>query len=157
MTDIARRLGEDWEVKCDWPGGNWTKTPSQNHLPIHLRKKQWPRMVGIAITANEIGPKGIMIGIAAPTKQEWDTLKKHRDNKYGDRDRFIDVEERKIIEDAVKPARKGWWAYWEDYKIKDWTNVDALIQLHNNKEEVMSDLGRSINSLADKMIHLHIP
>jgi len=162
MTEIATSLGDDWEVKCDWPGpdgtdGNWTNNPSKKWLPILLRKKEWPHMVGISISADADGPKKVGIGVIAPTQQEWDKYKKLRNEYYGYGNRFIDIVGRQQITNAVNPARNDFWAYRKDININDWTNIDTLIQLHNNNEKEIEYICNSVQSLADKMKHLNIP
>jgi hypothetical protein len=49
LEEWARPNGEDWEVVAEWPGGNWIKRLDMKWLPLLLRKRAWPALVGVAI------------------------------------------------------------------------------------------------------------
>jgi hypothetical protein len=63
----------DWDLVFDWPMGRWSNKPEAKWLPILLRRKSWPAMVGANIQAERDGPDNIVIGISvaqlAPLQQ----------------------------------------------------------------------------------------
>jgi hypothetical protein len=69
----ARQQGEDWELVVRWPGGNWVEQPDKKWLPLLLRKRAWPALMGVAIQAEEPGPRKVFMGICGPTQDAWKT------------------------------------------------------------------------------------
>jgi PD-(D/E)XK nuclease superfamily len=82
----ARQQGEDWELVMTWPGGNWTERSDKKWLPLLLRKKAWPALVGVAIQADRNGPWEVFIGILGPTQDTWNEPKSVSQNRqfYGE-------------------------------------------------------------------------
>ena len=76
LEEWARQQDNDWEVVTTWPGGNWVERPGQRWLPLSLRKRAWPAMVGVSIVAENPGPTQIFIGISGPTKNLWNSKNK---------------------------------------------------------------------------------
>jgi hypothetical protein len=61
---------KDWEVTVTWAGRNWIERPNAKWLPLLLRKRAWPAMVGVAIVAQYDGPSEVFIGIGGPTQED---------------------------------------------------------------------------------------
>src|SRR5262249_49215610 len=56
LKEWARQQDGDWEVKATWEFGNWIEQPHVRYLPLCLRKRAWPPLMGVAIVADESGP-----------------------------------------------------------------------------------------------------
>ena len=79
LVEWVLQQGEDWEVVVKWDGGNWVEQPGKKWLPLLLRKRAWPELVGVAIQAEEPGPCKVFIGICGPTQ---DFLERDGQRKY---------------------------------------------------------------------------
>ena len=63
--------GTEWELLASWPGGDWSRKPSLVGRPIMIRKRTWPSLVGVCISADDSGPSDIAIGVLAPGRENW--------------------------------------------------------------------------------------
>ena len=157
LQDVASQKGEDWEV-CDiWPKGRWSEDPAQKELPILLRRRSWPVMVGVAIQGEraaqrELGLTEVLIGIGGVTEEEWNKVIGRR-WWYGEpRQQFIGPKSRKRLEDLVTNPTNGWWVWWqplrdtEGYDIFDWTDPETLVRL-NEQRSLLCD---TLNALITK-------
>ncbi|MDD2770337.1 MAG: PD-(D/E)XK nuclease family protein [Methylococcus sp.] len=144
MEELAKTLGGDWEVRHEWPGGDWTTTTTMRHLPILLRKKDWPSMAGIAIQAGSTGPKDVQVGVMAPTYQVWQNTIKNiewRETNYGKQQTFAGLESRKKILTGLEQGEDGggWWIYSHTIEPKDMVNIDAIIEIHGERSIIIID------------------
>src|SRR5271166_3477529 len=59
LEEWVQKHGEDWEVRVKWRVGNWIERPMDKYLPLLLRKRSWPAMVGVGIQAEWTGPSEV--------------------------------------------------------------------------------------------------
>jgi hypothetical protein len=163
LTDIETRLlqlvhqrGADWELVVDWKGGRWSETPGARWLPILLRRKHWPAMVGANFQAERNGPDGIIFGMLAPTEAQW-----KRDSQsvsyYGDQQNFIGDEARLALSKVLKvenPSASFWLMYEEltdaeGQNISHWKDTDTVTRLYVEKGAVCDGIVAKIRVLAD--------
>jgi hypothetical protein len=166
LTDVQRRLGQwvqlnarDWELNDTWPGGNWIKTPFQKFLPVLLRRKGWPSMVGAALVPDDIGPSKVFVGIMAPTQRTWDDDTSSV-KWYGTRAGFIDDNTRQTIAAALGLATPDspWWVNVEALRdsndgqdISDWRTIETIKRLHTRSDELARQIVEKIQMLAQKL------
>jgi hypothetical protein len=162
LSNVRRRLEQwvqqnsgDWELNIAWQGGNWIVTPFERYLPILVRRKGWPSMVGVALSAGAKGPSEVFVGISAPTQTEWDT---NADivGLYGMQTGFIEETRRQAISAAFGLAapRSGWWVDWEMLRdtdgqdISDWRTTETITRLHAKDDELAKQIVDKIEERA---------
>jgi hypothetical protein len=152
----AKERGEDWEVLTTWPSGSWIDKPDKKHLPVLLRKKSWPTMVGVAITAEQNGPHEVFIGIHGPTEKAF--LKDSGASAYDASTIFIGQESRNRIVNAITAPvkqRSDWWVFYDEYmtdstgqSIFDWRDSTIVIRLNSEQVTLGNFIIGRITSLA---------
>jgi hypothetical protein len=113
-----RQDNEDWEVVVTWKGGNWIERPNERFLPLLLRKRAWPALVGAGIVADNKGPWDVFIEISGPTQEAWNSQVKTNRDLYGEQNTFIGQESRQRIAGAIQMDKQldkqldkqsDWW------------------------------------------------
>lgn len=167
MTNVQRRLvkwvqqnAEDWELECAWPAGNWIETPSEKWLPILLRRKRWPVLVGVALCADGRGPSSVFVGIQAPTKKEWDVDKDSVRFFGALRGPFIDDNAKQAIAVAIELAipTQHYWVNKNSLRdidgqdISDWRTVETIKRLYaKSGDEIAAQIVEKIEVLRQKL------
>jgi hypothetical protein len=159
MEQIRQPLGPEWQVQSNWPGGDWTINTTTANLPILLRKNAWPDMVGVAIQAEFPGPKGVAIGIMAPTQEGWKNQQKLRDQTYGvpgdHIGNLITPKDRSGLDALVKnkEERNEWWVCYKQIRENDWTGITTIVKLHDpdNSASILKEIGKRVGELAKEM------
>jgi hypothetical protein len=120
LEEWARANGEDWEVVAEWPGGNWIKRLDMKWLPLLLRKRAWPALVGVAIQPERTGPSEVFIGICGPTQDRWNNKDVIINTRlYGEHNKFIGKESRQRIAKKIglpEPRQDDWWVQYENLR-----------------------------------------
>ncbi len=164
LEELAQKKEEDWEVTVKWPGGNWIEQPVAKFLPLLLRKRAWPALMGVAIQAEMTGPFGIFIGICGPMQDEWNKDVSGNTRLYGEQNKFCGKESRYRIAKAVgrKEPQYPWWVYYDKIRdaagqdISDWRETATITRLYSEKDkdalcthiiDQMTDLAAKIGSL----------
>jgi hypothetical protein len=158
----------DWEVKSEWESGNWVQNPlNKKWLPLFLRKKQWPSMVGIAVQAEQIESKEIIIGVIAPVQTEWNKDSGMNERFYEGTQTFADQASRERIaqscqNDENRYETSPWWPVWEWLKdetgldIHNWSDRKILARLHGEKEPLCRHIISKMVEFAEKIGNLQI-
>jgi PD-(D/E)XK nuclease superfamily len=156
LLQLVQQRGSDWELVVEWKMGRWSKKPADKWLPILLRRKRWPAMVGASVQAELNGPDGVIVGIIAPTEAGW-----KGDSGavpyYGNQHDFIGDEARLAVAKAVeleKPAGRFWISYkrlndTEGRDISSWRDTDTVMRLYKEKGAVCEGIVTKIRQLAD--------
>lgn len=143
LEQWVQHESEDWELKSRWPGGDWIASPALKYLPLLLRRKRWPDMVGIAIQADRVGPNEVFIGIMSPTQDTWDG-DRNSVSYYGNHRQFIDESTRQALAKAVKleTPQWSWWVFSEKLTdadgqdISNWEEVETVKRLYDKRTEI---------------------
>jgi len=160
LESFARQQSEEWEVVETWPAGNWIEKPAKKRLPLLLRKKTWPALVGVGIQAEQAGqygPWGVFIGICGPTQDEFN---KGVDNTrfYGGQSKFVGLQSRQRIADetGLKQPEGTWWVQWEPLRdtdgtdLSDWRDI-TTVKLLYDRDGVSKHVIERITGLATKI------
>lgn len=166
LTNVQRRLRQwiqpnagDWELVDTWPGGNWIRTPSKKYLPVLLRRKIWPSVVGAALVADWDGPSQVSVGIMAPTQRTWDGDKSSV-RWYGPQTGFIDDNTIQAIAAALGLATPNspWWVNLELLRdasngqdISDWRTIETIKRLHTRSDELAKQIVEKMEMLGQKV------
>jgi hypothetical protein len=137
LKEWVRQQDEDWEVVVTWPGGDWIEQPDRKWLPLLLRRKAWPALVGVAIIAQHEPPSEVFIGIQGPTQDAWQPID---DKLYGKQNRFIGRESRQRISARVIGERQEpFWVHREPrlrdaagQNMSDWTEPTTVTWLYSD-------------------------
>jgi len=157
LQDWSKKQDKDWEVVAKWPGGNWVEEPKLRWLPLLLRKKAWPPLVGVTIMAQFVGPSGVFIGIHGPTQDTWNN--NNGTKFFGEQNQFIGLESRKRI--ATWIDRKEATNYWVYYgpplrdsagqDISNWTDTTTVTRLYSDSEKEAAAITQQMTALAEKI------
>jgi hypothetical protein len=141
-----------------WPGGNWIERPDKKFLPLLLRKRAWPALVGVAIQPEKDGPFEVFIGICGPTQETWNTGLSLNRRLYGERSEFIGQESRQRIAKAIgrKEPQYPWWVHCDAYlragqDISDWRDTTTVIRLYSERDAVCKHIIGRMTELAAKI------
>jgi hypothetical protein len=156
LSQLVQQSGSDWELVVKWEMGIWSEKPGAKWLPILLRRKHWPAMVGANVQAERYGPDGIIVGILGPTEAAWKG-DRQAVSYYGDQHDFIGDEAKLAVAEAVgleKPAAPFWISREnlndaEGRDISNWADVDTVMRLHKEKDALCKDIVTKIGALAD--------
>jgi hypothetical protein len=161
LQEWVRKQDKDWEVVAKWPGGNWIEQPDKKWLPLLLRKKAWPALVGVAIQAEYDGPWEVFIGILGPTQDTW---RSDDGTKYfGEQNQFIGLDSRQRIARVIGPEGKDYWvdrdlplrdAAGQD--ISDWRDTTTVTRLYSDSEKEAVAITGRMTGLAEKISSLVI-
>jgi hypothetical protein len=160
LTHLADEKGPDWEVRGlrgDWPKGQWSDNPSAKWLPILLRRRCWPNMVGAAIQADSDGPRHIKTGIGAVTEHAW-VNDKQSVPYYGEPLLpFIGPASRNKLIGAVEAPPNEWWSQLDRLTddtgrdISNWTDVDTVLRIYRERDSLCDQVVRTLGDLAEKI------
>ncbi len=152
----AQEKGEHWEVMMYGLGRNWIEKPNERYLPVLLRKRSWPAMVGAGISAEQNGPQEVFIGVCGATQDTW---KNDRNSVplYGENDKFIGQDSRQRISNAIQSLgqQSSWWVYYEKslmdsdgQNISDWRDLKTVERLYSERDALSKHIVGRITSLA---------
>ena len=155
----AEQNGEDWEILADWRGRNWIERPELRHLPILLRKRLWPALVGVVIRADHEGPGGVFIGVFGPTQDGWNEDEANNTRLYGKQFKFIGQETRVRISKALeKPLRGGIWVHYgkpltdrNNHDISNWRDTEIVTRLQSERVPLSEYIAGEMTKMAAKI------
>jgi hypothetical protein len=160
LVEWVLQQGEDWEVVVKWDGGNWVEQPGKKWLPLLLRKRAWPELVGVAIQAEEPGPCKVFIGICGPTQDSWNETVSVNTQLYGEQNKFTGRESRQRIAKAMdlKVPRNDWWVQYDEYlrdangqDVSDWREITTVTRLYSEKDAVCKHITGQMAELAARI------
>lgn len=154
---ISKKNGA-WELEHEWNGGNWIYNPTgAKYCPLLLRKKNWPSMVGAAISNDRSGPAEVFVGAMAPTQVTWNTDKESK-KYYGNRMGFIDETQRQEIAERIGqvPPEAGWWIdspllRYDGQDFSNWNTTDMIVQIYRVSDQLARHIVNEVTMLAEKM------